>query len=221
MIFSWFTYKHYPDFWKAYVKKFKQKQPNTIESTRFVVFDTETTGLNISSDRILSIGAIRIFNNSINVSESFEIYLKQEEFKIESVEIHGILKEGNLIKQTEKEAIKNFVNYIENSVLIAHHTAFDIEMINAALKRMKLPKLKNKTIDTGILYKKIKGKKDNHFNLDILCDEFNIPKHDRHTSSGDAFITALLFLKIIAKLKTERTIHYSDLFRANEKNGLL
>jgi DNA polymerase-3 subunit epsilon len=86
---------------------------------------------------------------------------------------------------------------------------------------MKLPKLKNKTIDTGILYKKIKGKKDNHFNLDILCDEFNIPKHDRHTSSGDAFITALLFLKIIAKLKTERTIHYSDLFRANEKNGLL
>lgn len=221
MIFSWFTYKHYPDFWKNYLKTFKQKQPNTIESTRFVVFDTETTGLNISSDKILSIGAITIFNNSIDVSESFEMYLKQEEFKIESVEIHGILKEGKLTKHTENEAIEHFINYIGNSVLIAHHTAFDIEMINAALKRMKLPKLKNKTIDTGILYKKLKGKKDNHFNLDVLCDEFNIPKHDRHTSSGDAFITALLFLKIIAKLKTERIIHYSDLFRSSNKKGLI
>lgn len=220
-MFSWFTYKHYPDFWKTYLKKFKQKQPKTIESTRFVAFDTETTGLNISSDKILSIGAITIFNNSINVSESFEMYLKQEEFKIESVEIHGILKEGKLIKHTEKEVIEHFINYIGNSVLIAHHTAFDIEMINAALKRMKLPKLKNKTIDTGVLYKKLKGKKDNHFNLDVLCDEFNIPKHDRHTSSGDAFITALLFLKIIAKLKTERTIHYSDLFRSSNKKGLI
>jgi len=99
--------------------------------------------------------------------------------------------------------------------------AFDIEMINAALKRMGLPKLKNKTIDTGILYKKLEGKKDSHFNLDVLCEEFNIPKHDRHTAAGDAFITALLFLKIISKLKKERNLHYSDLFRVTGKEGLL
>jgi len=221
VIFSWLKHKTYPDFWKNYLKKFKQKQPQKIEATTFVVFDTETTGLDFKNDRILSIGAVSITNNIIDVSNSLELYLKQDKFKVETVQIHGILKEGNISKTPEKEAIQHFINYIGNSVLVAHHAAFDIEIINAALKRFNLPKLKNKSIDTGILYKKLAGKKDNHFNLDALCAEFKIPKHDRHTASGDAYITALLFFKIIAKLKQERNIHYSDLFRRNHKKGLL
>ncbi|WP_372768864.1 PolC-type DNA polymerase III [Lutibacter sp.] len=218
---SWFKYKNYPLFWKQYSIKFKQKQPKSIENTRFVVFDTETTGLDILNDRVLSIGAIGIFNNIIDVADSFEIYVKQDAFKAETVEIHGILKEGKLTKLSETEAMAHFIAYIGNSVLVAHHTAFDIEMINAALKRLDLPKLKNKTIDTGILYKKLEGKKDSHFNLDVLCKKFNIPKHDRHTAAGDAFITALLFLKIIATLKKQRNLHYSDLFRVSGKEGLM
>jgi DNA polymerase-3 subunit epsilon len=218
---SWFKYNNYPFFWKQYSKKLKQKQPKSIENTRFVVLDTETTGLDIINDRILSIGAICIVNNNIDVADSFEIYLKQAAFKAETVEIHGILKEGKLKKLSEAEALENFIDFIGNAVLVAHHAAFDIEMINTALKRMELPKLKNKTIDTGILYKKLEGKKDNHFNLDVLCKEFHIPKHDRHTAAGDAFITALLFLKIISKLKKERNLHYSDLFRVTGKEGLL
>jgi DNA polymerase-3 subunit epsilon len=220
-MFSFFKQKNHPEFWKNYLKKFKQKQVKTIEATRFVVFDTETTGLDLNTDRILSIGAIAINNGIIEVSDNFELYLKQEAFNAETVEIHGLLKDGNLIKTTENEAIEQFISFLGNAVLVAHHAAFDIEMINAALKRLNLPKLKNKFIDTGILYKKLDGKKDNHFNLDILCDEFNIPKHDRHTASGDAFITALLFLKIISKLKQERTVYYSDLFRTSKNTGLI
>ncbi|MDO9037344.1 MAG: 3'-5' exonuclease [Lutibacter sp.] len=220
-MFSWFKYKNYQIFWKEYSKKFKQKQPKSFENTRFVIFDTETTGLDIYNDRILSIGAIGIFNHNIDVADSYEVYLKQEAFKAETVEIHGILKEGKLTKLPEAQAMEQFVNYIGNAVLVAHHTAFDIEMINAALKRMDLPKLRNKTIDTGILYKKLEGKKDSHFNLDVLSSEFNIPKHDRHTAAGDAFITALLFLKIVSKLKKERNLHYSDLFRVSGKEGLM
>lgn len=218
---SIFNRKNHPSFWKVYFSTFKQKQPNTIESTRFVVFDTETTGLNTKTDKILSIGAVAIFDNTIDVSDSFELYLKQSEFNPETVEIHGILKKGELIKTTEKNALEQFINYIGNSVLVAHHAAFDIEMINEALKRMNLPKLKNKSIDTGILYKKLEGKKNDHFSLDKLSKEFKIPEHDRHTASGDAYITALLFLKLISKLKKERKIHFSDLFRENSKKGLL
>lgn len=220
-MFNWFTYKNHPEFWKNYLKKFKQKQPKSIQTTRFVVFDTETTGLDFAKDRILSIGAIAINNEIIEVSDSFEIYLKQDEFNTETVEIHGLLKYGHLKKNSEEEAIEQFIEFLGNSVLVGHHTAFDVEMINASLKRMNLSKLKNKTIDTGILYKKLEGKKDELYNLDVLCDEFNIPKHDRHTASGDAFITALLFLKIISKLKNERTIHYSDLFRTSTNKGLI
>jgi DNA polymerase-3 subunit epsilon len=217
----WFKKKKYPVFWNDYLRKFKTPQPKTVENTRFVVFDTETTGFDTLKDRILSIGAVSIFNKIINVSDSIEVYLKQEKFKAETVEIHGILKEGNLLKINENEAIEQFINYLGNAVLVAHHAAFDIEMINNALKRLNLPKLKNKCIDTGILYKKLEGKKESHFSLDVLCAEFNIPKHDRHTASGDAFITALLFLKIISKLKKERTVHYSDLFRTGNNKGLI
>lgn len=220
-MFSWFKKNTRPEFWKNYLKTFKTKQPKTIETTRFVVFDTETTGLDITTDRILSIGAIGIVENSIFVSDTFEYYLIQEEFNADTVEIHGLLKDGILDKISEKDAIEKFINYLGNSVIVAHHAAFDIEMINASLKRLNLPKLKNKSIDTGILYKKLGGKKDNHFNLDVLSKEFNIPMHDRHTASGDAFITALLFLKIIAKLKQEKTVHYSDLFRTSNNKGLL
>tara|TARA_R110001583_G_C5646425_1_gene408322 strand:+ start:2171 stop:2833 length:663 start_codon:yes stop_codon:yes gene_type:complete len=218
---SWFKHKKQPVFWKEYLKSFKQKSSKKIEDTRFVIFDTETTGLDLVKDRILSIGAIGVFKNTIDIADSFEIYITQTEFNSETVEIHGLLKEGNLIKSNEKEAIKQFISFIGNAVLVAHHASFDIEMINASLKRMELPKLKNKSIDTGILYKKLESKKDNHFNLDVLCKEFNIPKHDRHTASGDAFITALLFLKILSKLKKERTVHYSDLFRTSTNKGLI
>lgn len=220
-MFNWFKNKNYPIFWQEYSKKFKTKQPNSFENTRFVIFDTETTGLDISNDSILSIGAIAIYKNKIDVADSFEIYLKQAQFKAETVAFHGILKEGKLTKISEAEALENFVAYIGNAVLVAHHAAFDIEMINTALKRLDLPKLKNKTIDTGILYKKLEGKKDAHFNLDVLSDEFNIPQHDRHTAAGDAFITALLFLKIISKLKRERNVHYSDLFRVSNNKHLI
>jgi DNA polymerase-3 subunit epsilon len=218
---SRFRHKNHPAFWKAYQITFKNKTHSSFENTRFIVFDTETTGLNTSLSKILSIGAIGICGNKIDVSDSFEVYLKQDDFNPKTVEIHGILKEGKLEKLNEVDAIEKFIEFIKNGVLIAHHASFDIEMINAALKRMSLPKLKNKSIDTGVLYKKLQGKKDSHFSLDLLCDEFGIPKHDRHTASGDAYITALLFLKIISKLKKERTLHYSDLFKKQHKKSLL
>ena len=74
----WFKKKKYPVFWNDYLRKFKTPQPKTVENTRFVVFDTETTGFDTLKDRILSIGAVSIFNKIINVSDSIEVYLKQE-----------------------------------------------------------------------------------------------------------------------------------------------
>ncbi|MFH4965555.1 3'-5' exonuclease [Gaetbulibacter sp. M235] len=219
----WFKKKEYPDFWNTYLNHFKNKQDTNIETIRFVVFDTETTGLNIKEDRILSIGAIGITEHTIKISDSIECYLSQDVFKNDSVKIHGILKEGNRTKIEEKEAIRLFLNYIENSVLIAHHTAFDIAMINASLKRMGLPKLKNRALDLGYIYKKtdLDRSTKSHFSLDDLAKLFNIPQHDRHTASGDAYITALLFLKILSHLKLKKKITLHELESPVSRIGLL
>ena len=221
---NYFKIKNHPKFWIEYLNSFKQNNSSIISENRFVVFDTETTGLNIVTDKILSIGAIAIDKNRIDISDSFEVYLKQHEFNAKTVEIHGLLKEGNQIKTEEKEAIKQFLNYLKNSVIVAHHAAFDIAMINAVLKKLNLGKLKNKFIDTGNLYKQLLNNhqnKNKHFSLDDLSKQFNISQSDRHTASGDAFITALVFLKIISKLKSNRNLKLHDILTNSDRNGLL
>ena len=222
-MFSKIFNKKKPDFWKDYIDHFKNKPSQQINKVRFIVFDTETTGLDMNIDRILAIGAISIFESKMDVGDSLEIYLKQEIFNVDSVEIHGILKEGNTVKHTEQEAIISFLEYTKNAVLVAHYAAFDVAMINSGLKRMGLPKLKNKVLDTGMLFRKTnlcKNKKK-HYSLDQLCDTFNLKKHDRHTASGDAFLTGLIFLKILSNLKKSRNIALNDLFFNSDRRGLL
>jgi DNA polymerase-3 subunit epsilon len=208
--------------WDHFKNLFKKKEAWSFEETRFVVLDTETTGLDPKKDKILSIGAVSIRNNCMEVSESFECFLMQERFNTETVKIHGILKEGKNSKISELDALKAFLEYINDDVLIAHHAAFDEAIINSSLKNNHLPKLKNKTIDTDILYKKLKDSEGKHFSLDKLCEEFNIKMHDRHTAQGDAYITAQLFVKIISRIKIENNLNYNTLFYSKKfKDGLL
>jgi DNA polymerase-3 subunit epsilon len=196
---------NHPQFWVDYEALFSKGQ-NIDSQSKFIVLDTETTGFDYENDRILCIGAVILEKSHIAVKKSFEVYLIQEHYNSDSTPIHGILKEEKKDKATEIEALKNFLSYIGNAPIIAHHTMFDVNMINKALDRNGLPPLKNKLLDTVVLYKKsllrspLIERKD-HYSLDELADKFNISKKDRHTALGDAYITALLFLKILKKLK--------------------
>ena len=164
---GWFRKTYYPEYWNTYAKCFGQKQEQNINNVRFVVFDTETTGLSVKSDRILSIGCIAITDLKIRVADQFETYLIQETFNTETVKIHGLLKEGIEKKQSEEQAIKAFLEYLKNAVIVAHHAAFDVAMINQGLKRLGLPNLKNKVLDTGHIYLKTKSQSNkNHFSLE-------------------------------------------------------
>ena len=211
MIFSFFkntrtkSPTNHPQFWVDYEALFSKDQ-NIDSQSKFIVLDTETTGFDYENDRILCIGAVVLEKGHIAVKKSFEVYLIQEHYNSDSTPIHGILKEEKKDKVTEIEALKNFLSYIGNAPIIAHHTMFDVNMINKALDRNGLLPLKNKLLDTVVLYKKsllrspLIERKD-HYSLDELADKFNISKKDRHTALGDAYITALLFLKIFKKLK--------------------
>ena len=204
--------------------KFWEKEENlfneniTIEETRFVVLDTETTGFDYTNDRILCIGALVLQNNIIKIEESFEIYIEQDHYDESTAQIHGILKDFIVKRPTELEALEQFLNYLGDSIIIAHHANFDITMINRALERNGLPELKNKSLDTGILYKKtlIKShlfERKDHYALDDLADKFDISKKDRHTALGDAYITAIAFLKIVKKLREKKEINLNQLFK--------
>ena len=189
-----------------------------IESERFVVLDTETTGFDYENDRILCIGAITLENGVINLQNVFEHYMDQEHFDKTSVQIHGIIRSDVLDHKTEIQVLKLFLDYVGDSIIIAHHALFDITMINNALKRNGMDTLKNKTLDTASLYKRTLIKSNliqhkDHYTLDDLADKFDISKKDRHTAVGDAYITAIAFLKIIKKLKENKEMKLYQLFR--------
>ncbi len=185
---------NYPDFYKDYVSKFDKK------SNRFVIFTTETTGLDKNVDQILSIGAIAIVNNNIVVADSFEIsflrkvQINQDNFK--EVEYEKKVSEAVI-----PQAIESFLKFIENAVLVGHRVAFDVDILNEYLERLKCGRLKNEALDVEVMYKKLEDINDKQFTLDDLLKKFKIEKSERYSASEDAYSIALLFLKLKSRLK--------------------
>lgn len=195
-----------------------EKLNRLIETERFVVLDTETTGFDYVNDRILCIGAITLQNGTINLQNAFEHYMDQKHFDKSSVQIHGIIRSDVLDHKSELQVLQLFLEYLGDSIIIAHHTKFDMTMINNALVRNGLDKIKNRTLDTASLYKKTLIKSNllqhkDHYSLDDLADKFDISKKDRHTAIGDAYITAIAFLKILKKLREKNVVMLYHLFR--------
>ena len=186
--------KEYPEFWKLYLSKFDKK------SKRFVVLSTETSGLSLEKDVILSIGAFSVINNSIIIADSFETILAQYKFFHDNGISNEFTVETKMKKLGEPEAIQAFVEFIGNAVLVGHHIDFDVEMINAALERLGCGRLKNEALDIDVMYRKLNDINNKQFSLEELCDIYKIPKSDRNSSSEDAYKIALLFLKLKSRL---------------------
>jgi DNA polymerase-3 subunit epsilon len=186
--------KEYPEFWKSYLSKFDKK------SKRFVVLSTETSGLSLEKDVILSIGSFSVINNSILIADSFETIIAQYKFFHDNGISNEFTVETKMKKLGEPEAIQAFVEFIGNAVLVGHHIDFDVEMINVALERLGCGRLKNEALDIDVMYRKLNDINNKQFSLEELCHIYKIPKSDRNSSSEDAYKIALLFLKLKSRL---------------------
>lgn len=186
--------KEYPEFWNNYLKKFENK------SKRFVVLSTETSGLNVEKDVILSIGSFSIIDNSIIIGDSFEVVLLQYKFLYDNGLSNEFIVESKIKKMGEPDAIQFLIEFIGNSVLVGHRIHFDVEMINAALVKLNCGRLKNEALDIDVMHRKLNDINDKQFSLDELSAIYKIPMSDRNSSSEDAYKIALLFLKLKSRL---------------------
>ena len=182
--------KEYPEFWKLYLSKFEKK------SNRFVVLSTETSGLSLEKDVILSFGAFSIIDNSVVIGDSFETVVVQYKFFYEKGISNEFTIETKMKKMVEPDAIYALIDFIGNSVLVGHHIDFDVEMINVALERMDCGRLKNEALDIDVMHRKLLDINNKQFSLDELCNIYKIPVSDRNSSSEDAYKIALIFLKL-------------------------
>ena len=183
----------YPEFWKQYLAKFETK------SKRYVILNTETTGLNPKKDVILSFGALAVVDDVIKIGDNFEVVILQYKYLHDNGLSNEFLIESKLTKLTEYQAVQALVEYIGNAVLVGHRIHFDIEMINDALEKMECGKLKNEALDVEIMHQKFLDVTKS-FSLNDLITYYKLPQSERSSSSDDAYSIALLFLKLKTRL---------------------
>ncbi|MBE0514895.1 3'-5' exonuclease [Sulfurimonas sp.] len=170
-------------------------------SGEFVVIDTETTGLNPKKDEILSIGAVKIKDNKILTSQTFEVFLKNsKEISSNSIKIHGIRPFDLKDAKTTKEGIVEFLNFVGSRPLVGYYLEFDVSMINKYTKEMLGITLPNRMIEVSEIYfdKTIslipQGNIDLRF--DTILKSCNIPNMGAHNAVNDAIMTAMIYLKL-------------------------
>lgn len=174
-----------------------------LEQVRFVVLDCETTGLDPLTDRIITIGAVGVVGGEIRLDDTFEALLRIEH-NTSAVTIHGVTREESLAGVEEPEGLELFLDYLKDAVIVGHHIGHDIGALNTGYHRHWGCQLANRDIDTMDLTLQLE--RDGAFEgrppirdytLDALCEMFGVVPHDRHTASGDAFMTAQVFLRLL------------------------
>ena len=174
-----------------------------IDRVRFVALDSETTGLNPLTDRIITIGAVGVQGRDIVLEDSFEALLRVEK-NTAAVTVHGITRDETRSGLDEPEALTRFLHYLQDGVIVGHHIGHDISTLNSACQRHWGVELRNRSLDTMDLTLHLERsgafagrERIREFTLDSLCELFDVIPHDRHTAAGDAFITAQVFLRLL------------------------
>ncbi|MEG1646663.1 MAG: exonuclease domain-containing protein, partial [Clostridia bacterium] len=107
--------------------------PNILKGKTFVVFDLETTGLNVNDCDIIEIGAVKIVEGK--VTEYFST-LVNPQVKLPSVitELTGIVDEDLKFAPRIDEVIGDFYKFCYDCTMIAHYASFDMSFIYKVAK---------------------------------------------------------------------------------------
>ncbi|NOZ37104.1 MAG: DNA polymerase III subunit epsilon [Gammaproteobacteria bacterium] len=166
---------------------------------RYIVLDTETTGLEpAQGHRIIEIGCVEVINRRIT-GKNYHQYLNPDRDIDEgAIEVHGITNEMLEDKPRFADIAEEFLNFIRGAELVIHNARFDVGFINHELKlldKAAQPVGEFCTVlDTLALARKMHPGQKN--SLDALCKRYNIDNsaRDLHGALLDAEILAETWL---------------------------
>ncbi len=206
-------------------KKEKQgiDRKTPIAEARFVVVDTELTGLDENKDSIVSIGAVRMTGGRIDLGGTFSrLVSPRTELSAASVVIHEITPSDVAASPGIGAVLEEFLGFCGADILVGHFIALDLAFINRELKRMQRTAMRNPAVDTFSMYEWLRKRDPSrecfatplagHRLYDIgKC--FGVPLNGAHNAVMDAFATAQLFQRFIPLLAGAGARDIDDLLK--------
>ena len=158
-----------------------------------MVFDIETTGFSSKNDKIIEIGAVKLKDGEI--VDSFSTFVDPKvniPYKI--TELTSITQNMVNGQPTIDEVLPKFMEFVGDSVLVAHNAAFDVGFIKKNLMDMGKT-LKNPVMDTvplaRYLYPDLKKVK-----LNLVAKHLGISLENHHRAVDDAKATAEILISL-------------------------
>lgn len=200
--------------------KLLEKFPDNYKNCRFILLDTETTGLKLESDRLISINAVEMINGELTGIQ-FNAYLNRR-FNDHSVPLMYYLSDYNYSREDNvKKSLETFLDFVSDSIVITHNALFDMKFINAELKKYGLRQIPlGQCICTLRILRNLKkiGKLDKNFRLRLcdLCQYYDIYVEPNDLHQG--IVDAIVFGRCVAKMLQDgiyNDYHNNDYEEAN------
>lgn len=165
-----------------------------------VAFDTETSGAYAIESEIIELGAVKWLNGE--VIDRFQTLLKPSKLLVESnIRIHGITNE--MVSSAPKmiEKINQFAEFMDGSILLAHHAPFDLGFLTIAFEKHNVIFPSTINMCTSLLSRALIAT-TNH-KLQTLVKELQLVGGDAHRAFDDAYACMQVFFKCNEKLAHE------------------
>jgi DNA polymerase-3 subunit epsilon len=179
---------------------------------RWVVVDTETSGLDPSRDRLLAIGGVAVDDDGILLGDSFEvIVMGGPSGDAANIVVHGIGHGAQAMGTPARDALTAFRAWAGDAPRVGFHTDFDGAVLRVADTGAGLAVDERPWLDlaqlAGALAPRARHSGDG--SLDDWLRVFDIECSIRHNAASDALATAelLLRLRAIARAQGATSFH--------------
>lgn len=186
----------------------------------FVVFDSETTGLDPKTDAVVQLGAVRVVNGKIIEGEEFDTLVNPgRPIPPSSTDVHKISDAMVEHAPAFAHVCSDFHRYCNNSVIVAHNAPFDMAFLRRQTQAVNYT-YDHPVLDTVHLSAVVFGGSAEH-TLDAICARLNIEiaEEVRHTALGDALATAKALVAMIPILEARGLFTYAEVRAEAQKHS--
>lgn len=195
--------------------------PDADATARWVVLDTETSGLDPRRDRLLAIGAVAVDGQGIRLGDSFEAVVRTEGVGTpDNVVVHGIGHGTQREGMPVAAALRAFHAYLDDAPCVGFHSAFDREVLTRAFAQAGAGAPPARWLDLEPLaasLASVSGRRS----LDDWLTVYAIEVSARHNAAGDALATAELLLRLRARAAAQGVRSFAALARLGRQGRWL